>query len=162
MSSKMQLTGCFRRHDGSEWFKRRTLALFCLNVTSHSQLPIPNRGVRRSLGEHGIWGVSRGLNSTIYNTEKNIVVIYYSKSYTISENLNAKPFLIWKIQAIYGQTPAHQWLEEIFWLFDKIFLEKQLVRGSNVAQKPKKCCGSSHWALDLCNLKKIMKNAFFS
>ena len=93
---------------------------------------------------------------------KKIVVIYYSKSYTISENLNAKPFLIWKIQAIYGQISAHQWLEEIFQLFDKIFLEKQLVRGWNVAQKPKKCCGNSHWALDLCNLKKNHEKCFFS
>ena len=85
-----------------------------------------------------------GLNSTIYNIEKKIVVMYYSKSYTISENLNAKPFLVWKIPAIYGQTPANQWLEEIFQLFDRFFFEKQLVRGSNVAQKTEKCCGKSH------------------
>ena len=70
--------------------------------------------------------------------------MYYSKSYTISENLNAKPFLVWKIPAIYGQTPANQWLEEIFQLFDRFFFEKQFVRGSNVAQKPEKCCGNSH------------------
>ena len=85
-----------------------------------------------------------GLNSTIYNIEKKIVVMYYSKTYTISENLNAKTFLVWKIPAIYGQTPANQWLEEIFQLFDRFFFEKQLVRGSNVAQKPEKCCGNSY------------------
>ena len=46
MSSKMQLTGCFRCHDGYEWFKRRTLAFSCLNVTSHSQLTIANLRAR--------------------------------------------------------------------------------------------------------------------
>ena len=42
ISSKMQLTGCSRRHDASEWFKWQTLTLPCLDMTSHSQLTIAN------------------------------------------------------------------------------------------------------------------------
>ena len=44
MSLKMQLTGCSRRHDGSEWFNWRTLTLSCLDMTSYSQLIVANLG----------------------------------------------------------------------------------------------------------------------
>ena len=49
----------------------------------------------------------------------NIVVMYISKSYTISENLNAKPLLGKKIWSKYGQIIARQWLLVIFPVFDK-------------------------------------------
>ena len=44
MSLKMQLTGCSRRHDGSEWFNWHTLTLSCLDMTSYSQLIVANLG----------------------------------------------------------------------------------------------------------------------
>ena len=47
-----------------------------------------DRQLRRSLGEHGLWGVSMGLKSTIYNIKLNIKVMYVS---TILEKTNAPP-----------------------------------------------------------------------
>ena len=63
----------------------------------------------RSLGEHGIWYVSRGPKSTIFNIKTNIVGMPISIMDIISENLNAKPLFVWKLLSKYALIWTCSW-----------------------------------------------------
>ena len=55
------------------------------------------KSIGRSLGEHGIWSVSRSLKSTILDMKMSIIVMFNSLLYTISENFKAKTSFVKKL-----------------------------------------------------------------